>query len=68
MPCWDGGAAQQPEEEREQQDAWQDPPDSAAEEWKGGEPANQGDEWKRDWGTGPEHTLNWDGWYGSEGA
>jgi hypothetical protein len=53
---WDG-CPQQPEDEREQQHSWED--DAAdPDEWRGGEPPFQGDEWKRRYWTGtPEERM-----------
>ena len=62
---WDGCPIQ-PEDEREMQHAWEED-DQSADEWRGGEPPFQGDEWKRDWGTGPEQHLNWRGFFGDDG-
>jgi hypothetical protein len=57
MPVYDGGIEPRKEDEREQE-SWADPPDSLADEWRGGEPPNQGDEWKRpDYSGGPEEAM-----------
>lgn len=59
MAIWDGGFADQPEGERE--GAWHDPDDEDSDEWRGGEPVNQGDEWKTDgwryWPMSPEERM-----------
>lgn len=60
MSIYEAGFNPRPEDEREQE-AWNDPPDEAADEWRGGEPVNQGDDWKdAGWpedDAGPEYWL-----------
>jgi hypothetical protein len=58
VPCWDGGAAQQPEDEREQQDSWEDP---FGGDLPGKPRGPEDEEWKpADWPeylAGPEYWL-----------
>jgi hypothetical protein len=41
VPCWDGGAAQQPEDEREQQHAWESDGDLPWEPERTGRPGER---------------------------
>jgi hypothetical protein len=60
-PCWDGGSAQQPEDEREQQHAF-----DGGDEWEPAHdgdmpwdpnPANKPEPWKGTWGGTPEERM-----------
>ena len=55
MPCWDGGAAQQPEDEREEQDAWEDPSDGDL-PWEPNR-VDRPEPWKRPEYPGPEWRM-----------
>jgi hypothetical protein len=58
VPCWDGGAAQQPEDEREQQHAWEDSDDGDM-PWDPN-PAERPQPWERYPGSGtptPEEQM-----------
>ena len=56
MPCWDGGPAQQPEDEREAQDTWEDSDDGDL-PWAPRH-VNDPEEWKRaDWTGTPEERM-----------
>lgn len=57
MCVWDG-CPMRPEDEREGEASWHED-DEAADAWRGGEPVDQGDEWKaRDWTGTPEERMH----------
>lgn len=54
MSIYEAGFNPRPEDEREQESWFEPDPD----DWRGGEPPFQGDEWKRDWTGTPQERMH----------